>query len=850
MNLSIFNDRRVQIVIILISCAIIALWLRLFSMAQLNAGGQVRLFAEDTWYNLRQIEILSKTFVYNWFDPMTAFPEGKVIGWGPVFPVIASIPVWLSGASTRTEIIQLISWVPAVIGAIMVPILYLIGKTLRDWKTGLFAAASIAVVSGIYFQRSAFGFPDHHIAEVLFSGLFCLAYIAALSFPRTVSFRLREPKTYRNTAILSALAGVGLFLGLLTIPTFLLFALIAVLFSLVQFIVDKWKGEESGYLLVINAITFAVAIAGFAVFGIHSAALSLSEYSPGLLAVLLFSLVGIGVLYAFSVVLKSRTSFLAAVIITVPVGTALVAFGIPALFNKMIQAGTRFFFDLSDQKVIQEMGAWTLERAWSSYNIGLIFFIIGLLLIAYFVLKEKGKSTLFVLVWSVVLLVITILHMRYEYYLAVPVALMIGVTFGYLTDLVQKKSGLFRITGETGTGQSSTGAKKPEKEKQDKGRKKARTPKPSGTKSGAENQKFYLLVIVGVFLAFFAASAYHDYQTLTIVRSDIIPAEWSEALNWARTNLPDPGVPYIGTYEQTNWTYPASAYGVLSWWDYGHWITVIAKKIPVTNPFQDNVRGRYGASAYFLSPSEDEAERIADHMGARYVVTDDKMGNTKFLSMIPWYNESLTEGYFTTTFSSPGVTGGKVWYIDAPYYHTMVGRLTNLDGSDSTPSKVAYVEYSDVSGEGNPVIIRSGSANISMATQMASEYNANAAPGNHAAVMGNSLTQPLDHVPALRHYRLIFESAPQGQEAHIVKIYERVKGAVIKGEGLIEVDLVTNQGRAFTYRQQSQEGMFIVPYPTVNGSDEVKAVGPYRIAGTSTQFSVTEDDIDTGRQIN
>ena len=45
-----------------------------------------------------------------------------------------------------------------------------------------------------------------------------------------------------------------------------------------------------------------------------------------------------------------------------------------------------------------------------------------------------------------------------------------------------------------------------------------------------------------------------------------------------------------------------------------------------------------------------------------------------------------------------------------------------------------------------------------------------------------------------------------------MKIFERVEGAVIPGEGVIEVTVVTNTGREFVYRQASENGTFIVPY--------------------------------------
>ena len=47
-----------------------------------------------------------------------------------------------------------------------------------------------------------------------------------------------------------------------------------------------------------------------------------------------------------------------------------------------------------------------------------------------------------------------------------------------------------------------------------------------------------------------------------------------------------------------------------------------------------------------------------------------------------------------------------------------------------------------------------------------------------------------------------------------VKVFEYVKGAHIKGEGIIEVPVISNTGRNFTYREMSLNGEFIVPYST------------------------------------
>jgi dolichyl-diphosphooligosaccharide--protein glycosyltransferase len=118
-----------------------------------------------------------------------------------------------------------------------------------------------------------------------------------------------------------------------------------------------------------------------------------------------------------------------------------------------------------------------------------------------------------------------------------------------------------------------------------------------------------------------------------------------------------------------------------------------------------------------------------------------------------------------------------------------------------------------------------------------------------------ALLQPLDTVPALSHYRLIHESptnvmASNTSDVKYVKIFEYVKGAHIKGNGIIDIPLVTNQGRNFTYRQESINGEFIVPYSTSGNPYPVTATGPYQIEGTSTTFEVPESAVEQGTTIN
>jgi dolichyl-diphosphooligosaccharide--protein glycosyltransferase len=82
-----------------------------------------------------------------------------------------------------------------------------------------------------------------------------------------------------------------------------------------------------------------------------------------------------------------------------------------------------------------------------------------------------------------------------------------------------------------------------------------------------------------------------------------------------------------------------------------------------------------------------------------------------------------------------------------------------------------------------------------------------------------------------------------------VKIFEYVKGAHIKGEGIIQVPLISNTGRNFTYRQMSVNGEFIVPYSTTGNPYGVKTTGKYRVIASGREYDVPESAVMQGTVI-
>ena len=88
-------------------------------------------------------------------------------------------------------------------GAATVVVMYYVGKTCGDWKTGLLASGFTAIVTGQFFYRSFYGYIDHHIAEVLFSTIFCLFYMYALLSEKEQKIDLKDFNTYKKTLLFS-----------------------------------------------------------------------------------------------------------------------------------------------------------------------------------------------------------------------------------------------------------------------------------------------------------------------------------------------------------------------------------------------------------------------------------------------------------------------------------------------------------------------------------------------------------------------------------------------------------------------------------------------------------------------
>jgi len=859
-----FKSRRTYWVFgLVVLFSLFALWIRLVPMFLMGKTDILSMVgSDDPLYNLRQVEHLLVNFpTYQWFDPMTLYPTGTTVYWGPLFIYISAIACMIFGATTRPEIICICLLVPPVMATLVTALMYFVGKACGDWKTGLLASGFTAIVSGQYFYRSLYGYFDHHIGEVLFSTLFCLVYIYAINSENGATINLKDFTSWRKTALLASLAGIAYLLGLFLMPTMILFAMIVGVFTIIQFIVDFYRNRSSDYLLIINIIIFTIAIIGLMLFGFkNSTGIDLATYSVGHIIAYLFLIFGTIGLYLIAKYLKGWKKYyypltLAGLVI---LGIAVLFFVSHEIFDLFVLDLVAFFGQQPVTNTVEEARGWALNLAWVTFNYGLLLMAGGFVVMIFNNVRKERPAHVFALVWSVIILFSTWQHIRYEYYLAVNVALLAAVCISFAWELAE--SDIRRFAGSLSGEHKDPHPKKPDTGTGVRGRKHKKSQKSDDIPVSNYAAVALIVLVAGLGVLFVYTSVSYSYSSVITIPTKMND-DWKESLTWMGNNTPDPVVNYFGVYDPKTFTYPLESYGVMSWWDYGHMITYIAKRIPNANPFQEGVTGPNGSAAYFMSTSEDTANSILDHDGTRYVVTDIEMDTGKFWAMSTWLNATAATEPYQTTMFAPADSSAQSYQTTLLnkqlYYLTMVSRLHNFDGSMAEPSSAYYIEYVDpgIAHAALPVITSATAMNVSEATLRADQYNQNAQAGYHATVLGVSVLLPLDTVPALSHYRLVHESPTNvlnspANDLKYVKIFEYVKGAHIKGSGIIDIPLVTNTGRNFTYRQASVNSEFIVPYSTTGNPYDVKATGPYHIEGTSTTFDVPESAVMQGTTIN
>jgi dolichyl-diphosphooligosaccharide--protein glycosyltransferase len=380
--------------------------------------------------------------------------------------------------------------------------------------------------------------------------------------------------------------------------------------------------------------------------------------------------------------------------------------------------------------------------------------------------------------------------------------------------------------------------------------------------------------------------------------------QWEETLEWVNESTPREGrygganndMGYYGSYQATeDFSYEEGTYGVISWWDYGHWITIEGRRIPSANPFQ---QGATAAANFLLAPDESQANEVlqrgmSENEETRYVMVDWQMANPygKFGAPTVFYDDANVslQGEFVSPWhydvnQQTGQARATFRTSKQRYSESTRNRLFMLDGSRAEPEPVV-VDWTVRNGtrvipENGSLYDyrRFGSRGMSVAERKVQNDTTGPPGSSSIGGVGHFVREP---VPAMEQYRLVrasentVQSGGGDRPAFLrtvsrVKVFEKVSGANVTGQGppnrtiIASVEMALgSRNDTFTYTQKVRtdaNGNFemTVPYSTT-GYDQwgpgegytnvsVRATGPYEIStnlivenGTPYVYSATTE---------
>ena len=780
----------------------VALFIRVyFPHDNVFAGDWVRFQINDPWYHMRQVENLVHHFPHqSLFDPYRLYPGGQNVDTAPFFDLLLGFFIWVidAGSPSKNVIETVGAYFPAILGALVTIPVYFIGKELFSRTAGLLAAFLIAILPGEFLMRSLLGFTDHHAGETLFSTVTILFLILAIksSKGKDISFttvRNKDWKTLRTPLIYSLLTGVSLGVYLLSWTGGALFIFIIFAFAIIQYLSDHLRGRSTDYLCLTAAPAFIVALLIILPFS--------GQYQFGNLQVI--SLI-IGILtflalssLSFLMVRRNmnRAYYPLSLVILGGIGLTLFWLIEPSLLNSILSKFSIFSPTAAGPLTIAEVRGLPISSAWSHFTTAFYLSLISLAIIVYLVIKEGDTNKTLLLVWSVIMLVatfdlwLTAGQKRFAYYFAVNASILTA----YLTWKVLELAGFKeKITGssseqiEKSTQQQTqaaktTPAKKKAKQKNVPPPKKE--PRTPSTGPSIARIALGLVTILVVFFGVFYPNIGEAIEWAEGVRGP--NNDWHEALVWLKENTPDPFTEpdsYYALYKKPQagetYDYPDSAYGIMSWWDYGYHITYIAQRIPNANPTQSNADR---AGAFLTAPLSTSTDAKLDKLGSKYIVIDYPMATPllKYHAMIKWSGKNESD-FYEVYYKQEGMQLIPTMYYHPAFYQSMCSRLYIFGGKEWVPQQSLVVSLTTrevLDTEGNTLSASIITDEKTFPTYDDAKAFIDANP-DYLIVGTDPFLSPVP-LEELEHYQLIYKSpstvATRGAETiSYVEIFEYV----------------------------------------------------------------------------
>ena len=858
-------------------------WIRVRNYANhIGEGGEPLYRGNDPYYHYRSTNYVIENVPFTMpFDPWTGFDTGTRVGqFGTILDQMVAAAALIVGlGSPSQETVVMVTLVSGPIFAMLCAIpMYLIGKRLGGRFGGVIAVVVLALSAGQFLSRSVAGYYGHHTTEVLFT-LVALALgmkmltVAQRERPIYEFIETREFELLREPAKWGVALGIALVLAVLNWPPAVFIFGVFAAFLFVTLSLEFVRGYSPDHITipsVVAMVTAAVLLLPFIV----TTELTATDYS--ILHPLFALAVAGGAVFMAGVARLwekrdlPRIAYPAGVAGTGLVGALLIALVLPDVFDFFVSQFERVAgLGVTDTRAtIGEAQAPSdpVGFFYQNYGLGLYTAIGGFALLLFGVITRKRPRAdyLLIVVFSAFMLLFTLTQIRFDYYLVIGVAAGNAYLVGWIYQYVDLDNVRRDVT----------------------------------------SVKPYQILVVVAILFVIAGPLVVTGATVAAADSASQPGEmqqWGESLDWLSEETPevgsygtgdDPRLDYYGTYENTdNFEYEDGEYGVLAWWDYGHYITTRGERIPVANPFQQHATE---SADFLLADDEEHALEILDEdhsdgEGVRYVMVDYQLGyagTQKYNAPTAFESRhDVSNGDIGVTVVNPQ-TGQPVYGTHTQRgYESMRVRMYQHHGSAQDAGTIT-VNFGEYFAEDGVATLPEDAATMDdlFEEHDSVEEAREAAENDPSVVHGGVFGQPAERIDALQHFRLVHAGGPAAQSPFDrvlsgqpltgvdswVKTFERVDGATVEGTGPENAEIrasvemeIGSTGETFTYTQYAEtdsDGNFemTVPYSTT-GYDEygpenghtnvdVRANGSYQFI-ESDRLAIGEADVSEAQVI-
>lgn len=732
--------------ITVILCLGLALFLRIvvpYALVFTETG--VRFAEADPYSHMRLVDNALAHFpTRTAFDPYTYFPEGAPVYYPPLFTLFLSGFIWLFslGAPTAASTDILGALFPAILGSLTVIPVFFTGKALFGKWAGALAALLIAIMPGEVLGRTMLGFTDHHVIEILFTttGMMFLALgLKTADTTPTGRDACRTVKRYRKPLLFGMAAGLSLGLYLQMWAGGPIFILILAAYFVAQSVINHLRqGPSGGFVLVTTAMMLTASAITLPFLPRH--------YSPALY----FTALGVGAaapaaLAGLSWLLRKarlpRFSYPVCLALLGVAGYAAMRWLDPELLASLlgnfgiITPGAQDLTIGEVQPLLFPDGGFSLSLAWLNFTTGFFLAPIALGALAYQAARDGVPGKTLLVVWSLCTLGLSLAQRRFSYYYAVNVSLLTAC----LAYTVLKRAGLNEVF--TSAREKVAG--------------------PTGIRKLTRG-----LVLAGVMLLVIAPNV--PPALATVKQVPFAPDDaWVETLNWLRGNSPPPlgaNDLYYKAVEKTNpgqyYDYPEAAYGVMAWWDYGHWITRIAHRLP--NHAPGGGRSPRVAEC-LLAQEEATSAMLTSELDSLYVIADYTTAIYRFHGVATFAGKERSQ-YFDQYYQEQNGVLKSVVLFYPEYYQTLLARLYFFDGKAVTPEVTTVIAWEEKQTDGI-AYKEVTSVREFQDYGEARAYVDGQAGRNLRIVSTDPFSSPVP-LAALDHYRLVYSSVASSTPGH------------------------------------------------------------------------------------